>query len=171
MRLWKAGGLVAVSAAILLLALAGCGNELEGGQYVNPEDLEGHPNARYRGIYDDRGENQVTVQFMLEDDHFADMGFRHLAYGGIDYYAPEDVPDGYVFSPAAIEGMAEQYEAALEYLEGKHISALSDLYQPGELGLEPEEVDGMTAATIRGSKIISAIRDALNRGPYDRIQD
>lgn len=28
------------------------------------------------------------------------------------------------------------------------------------------EVDGYSGATIRANKIISAIRDALNRGPY-----
>jgi len=138
---------------------------------TNPEEKEGYVNARYRGIYDDRGENQVTVQFYLEDDHFSDLSFRQLKYDDIDYEDPENIPEDYIFDEATIEGMGEQYRAAIEYLEGEHVSALSDLQEPGNLELEPEEVDGMTAATIRGSKIVSAVRDALNRGEYDNIED
>ena len=155
-------------------ALTGCepepGNNNVGGA-VNSEALEGYVDARYRGVYDDMGENQITIQFYLEDDHFSDISFRQLKYDGVDYQEPEEAPDDYVFDTEALEGMAEQYEGAIDYLEGEHISSLPDLHEPGQLGIEPDEVDGLTAATIRSSKIISAIRDALNRGEYDNIQE
>lgn len=140
-------------------------------EYINPENKEGYVDARYRGIYDDRGENQVTVQFYLEDDYFEDLSFRQLEYDDIDYENPEDIPEDYVFDEETILGMGEQYQAAIDYLEGAHVSTLSELHEPGELGLDPDEVDGMTAATIRSSKIVSAIRDALNRGAYDNITE
>lgn len=146
-------------------------DELNTSEAINAEELEGYVDARYRGIYDDQGENQVTIQFYLEDDYFEDVSFRQLKYDGIDYEEPEDIPEDYVFEEEAITGMAEQYEAAIDYLEGEHISILADLHEPGDLELEPAEVDGMTAATIRGSKIISAVRDALNRGEYDNIEE
>ena len=136
---------------------------------INAEERAGYVNARYRGIYDDRGENQITVQFYLEGDQFSDVSFRQLKYDGIDYQDPA-IPGDYIFDENTIIGMGEQYEAAIEYLEGQNISTLTDLQEPGDLGLEPEEVDGMTAATIRGSKIVSAVRDALNRGAYDNIE-
>ncbi|MCG5517296.1 MULTISPECIES: FMN-binding protein [Ectothiorhodospira] len=43
---------------------------------------------------------------------------------------------------------------------------IPELYSPGEVVTENAEVDGFTSATIRSSKVISAIRDALNRGVY-----
>lgn len=168
--------LIALIIVSLTAFLVGCEEEAATtnnntiGEANNPEKLEGYLDARYRGIYDDRGENQVTIQFYLEDDHFKDISFRQLKYDGIDYHEAEEAPDDYVFDTEALEGMAEQYEAAIEYLEEEHISVLADLHEPGQLGIEPDEVDGMSAATIRSSKIISAIRDALNRGEYDNIE-
>lgn len=38
------------------------------------------------------------------------------------------------------------------------------MYEPGDI--VKEEVDGFTGATIRAGKIISAVRDGLNRGVY-----
>ena len=141
------------------------------GEATNPEDFEGHVDARYRGIYDDRGENQVTIQFYLEDDHFYDISFRQLKYDDVDYHEPEKAPEDYAFATETLEGMAEQYESAIGHLEGEHISRLTVLHNPGDLNIEPEEIDGMSAATIRGSKLVSAIRDALNRGAYDNIEE
>jgi hypothetical protein len=58
-----------------------------------------------------------------------------------------------------------QYKESLEYLVGKPLAqSLSDLYHPERV--VRTEVDAYTSATIRSSKIISAIRDALNRGVY-----
>ena len=44
---------------------------------------------------------------------------------------------------------------------------LTDLYRTERI--VATEVDGYTAATIRSSKIISAIRDGLNRGVYSYL--
>ncbi len=59
--------------------------------------------------------------------------------------------------------MASQFQALIDYLVGKDISAVNDLYQPG--GIAPD-VDGFTGATIRAPKVISAIWDGLNRHAF-----
>ncbi len=82
---------------------------------------------------------------------------RHLYYGGEDYY---DHDEGTFYE------LRLQHEEALEYLEGKEISAADDLFNGEDVVEEYAEVDGFTAATMRSNKIVSAIRDALNRGPY-----
>ncbi len=134
--------------AVLMITflLAACQGESE----VNYE------NGRYRGVYIDRNEVQVVVQFDLEDNIVTAASFRWLAYSGTDYRASED---------ETIIGIRGQHVDALQYLVGKDIrEALVDLYTPGELGLD--DVDGFSGATIRSNKIVSAIRDALNRGVY-----
>jgi len=57
------------------------------------------------------------------------------------------------------------YEEALQHLVGKPLlDHLADLYDPGRI--VSIDVDGYSGATIRSTKIISAVRDALNREPY-----
>lgn len=130
----------------VVFTLAACGADDE----VSYED------GRYRGIYVDGDEVQVVVQFDLEDNIVESVRFRQLYYGGVDYQDSDD---------AAIQGMEQQHIDAFEHLIGKDIrDHLDDLYEPGELGLD--DVDGFTGATIRSNKIISAVRDALNRGVY-----
>ncbi len=131
---------------VLTFTLAACQGETE----TSYED------GRYRGIYVDRDEVQVVVQFDLEDNVVTSVSFRQLAYNGVDYRTSDD---------PTISGIRGQHEDAFEYLVGKDIrEALEDLYTPGDLGLD--DVDNFTGATIRSNKIVSAIRDALNRGVY-----
>jgi len=59
--------------------------------------------------------------------------------------------------------VAGQFEQLLQYLQGREVSAVNDLYQPGEM---VDDVDAATGATIRAPKVISAIWDALNRHAY-----
>lgn len=59
--------------------------------------------------------------------------------------------------------MLVQYRQISERLEGELLSRIFALYDPESL---VDDVDGFTGATLRGSKVISAIRDALNRGVY-----
>ncbi|AOM83812.1 FMN-binding protein [Salisediminibacterium beveridgei] len=118
------------------------------------EDGE-YDNGSYRGVYEDRGLEQVGVQFSLEGDTITEASFRQLAYGGDDYL---DAEEG-----SAIDDFRGQYEEALEYLIGQSVDAIDDLYEPGDF---VEDVDGFSGATIRGNKIVSAMNDALNRGVY-----
>ena len=63
----------------------------------------------------------------------------------------------------AEEGVTEQYNDLAAYLVGKDVSALQDLYFPANI---TKDADTFTAATLRSSKLISAINDGLNRGLY-----
>lgn len=132
-------------AVMFVFTLAACGEES-----VSYED------GRYRGIYVDGDEIQVVVQFDLEDNVITSARFRQLYYSGTDYQDSDD---------ETIQGLEQQHIDALEHLVGKDIrDHLDDLYEPGDLDID--DVDGFTGATIRSNKIISAIRDALNRGVY-----
>lgn len=64
---------------------------------------------------------------------------------------------------AAIRAVGQQYLDLGEYLVGKDFSTVRDLYAPANI---TSDVDGFTGATVRSSKIISAINDALIRGAY-----
>ncbi|MCC5911753.1 MAG: FMN-binding protein [Clostridiaceae bacterium] len=123
-------------------------------------EMEGYEDGRYRGIYGDGGEQQVSVQFDLEDNVISNVSFRHLYYSGTDYRKLEE--------GEALYPILQQHEQIAEYLEGKPVSAIYDLYTPGDF---IEDMDGFTGASIRGSKIFSAIKDGLNRGLYSPAGD
>ena len=154
MIILRAGSWVVLSVTVILgLALIGCGDT------AAPEPVEvGYEDGTYRGVFIDSGEIQVNVQFTLEDNQVTAASFRHLAYSGMDYRGSDDT---------TVQGILGQHEQLLEHLEGKDIrEALDDLYEPGDI--VTDEIDGYSGATLRGNKIISAIRDALNRGVYSR---
>ena len=129
----------------------------------------------YRGHFDDR-EHNLSVQITLEDEEVVGTSIRHQQYDGIVYDARDpEIPEGYFFDEDQIKGMADQYIEALEYLEGAQgkdeiVERLA--YMEGNpegtpvLDAIDTEVDGFSAATIRSSKIASAVRDAFNRGRY-----
>ena len=86
-----------------LTALAACGSNdgsiVDEDGYVKNSELRGdYPDARYRGVFIDRGDllgerigfPQVIIQFTLEDGIINDISFRALAYGGDNYMVPED---------------------------------------------------------------------------------
>ena len=79
------------------------------------------------------------------------MGFK-----GSNYLKSEDKNE------IALTG---QNQALLDYLSGKKLSDVYALYSPGEI---VQDVDGFAGATIRSSKVISAINDALVRGVYKK---
>lgn len=114
-----------------------------------------HQDGRYRGTYEDRGVQQVSIQFHLEDEILQSLSYRHLFHGGIDY---RQLDEGDPLYP-----VVQQHQQILEYLEGKHVSAIVDLYAPGAF---IDDIDTFSGATIRGSKVLSAMVDGLNRGPY-----
>ncbi|SEF72409.1 cytochrome b5 domain-containing protein [Billgrantia desiderata] len=113
--------------------------------------LDGH----YRGVFTDRGGIQVNITFDLRDGHIESLAYRHLAYRGVDYLALEEGDELY---PVML-----QHRQIAERLEGAPVTRIFALYEPASL---VDDIDGYSGATLRGAKVISAIRDALNRGVY-----
>ena len=108
----------------------------------------------YRGIFNDRGFEQVHVQIVVEDNQVTDWRWRHLYYRDVGDYLDTD-------DPLAID-VRGQYDQLMDYLVGKDIrTALPDLYEPGEI---VDDVDLFTGATVRSNKVIQAVVDALNKG-------
>ncbi len=127
-------------------------------EYEYRDDYE---DGRYRGSFYDGGEFNVALQFYLEDNVIQDPSFRHLYYDGVDYLGARYLQ--------SVRELTDQHVELLDYLEGKDVTAIDDLRNPGEIITETEEtIDGFTGATVRSSKVMSAMRDALNRGKYDR---
>ncbi len=137
----------------LALALAACATDR-----ADVTETQSYDDGTYRGVFYDGGIMQVNIQFRLEDDVISSPRFRHLFHRDIDYRA--ETEDGW------IAGIKEQHNAILEYLDGRHISAMYDLYDTGAMLGTEYDVDGATAATVRGNKLFSAMQDALNRGAY-----
>ncbi|ABR47832.1 hypothetical protein Amet_1655 [Alkaliphilus metalliredigens QYMF] len=114
-----------------------------------------YDNGRYRGTYGDRGDQQVSIEFHLEDNIIKDLSYRYLYHSGNDY---RKIEEGQPLYP-----VVQQHQQVLDYLDGKSLDAIYDLYNPGNI---VADIDSFTGATIRGSKIFSAIQDGLNRGVY-----
>ncbi len=115
-----------------------------------------YEDGTYRGVFIDGDVIQVNVEFTLQDGVVTAAGFRHLRRDD-DYYLGTEIEP--------YRSVVEQYREALDYLVGKNLSEhLEDLYRPGEI--VTTEVDGYSGATIRSNKIVSSVRDALNRGVY-----
>lgn len=118
-------------------------------------DIGLYADGRYRGVYSDGGNQQIGVQFSLEDGNLADLTYRYLYYANMDMLVLEEGDD---FYPITL-----QYEQALQHLDGQPLEMIFDLYEPGEF---VEDIDTYTGATLRANKLLSAIRDGLNRGIY-----
>ena len=109
----------------------------------------------------------MAVELKLENNHVTNINFRQLFHrtGGvpIDYRTETE--------NEIIIGLRKQHEQSIDHLVGKDIrKSLSDLYEPGSIVtdtvLKDNGVDAYSGATLRSGKIISAVRDALNRGVY-----
>lgn len=118
-------------------------------------EIGSYPDGRYRGIYGDRSEQQVSVQFNLSNNTIRDVSFRHLFYNGNDFRNMDNDDPLYP--------VVQQHEQIVQYLEGKPLSAMFDLYTPGSF---IDDIDGYSGATVRGNKVLSAMMDGLNRGLY-----
>jgi len=126
----------------------------EGNAQVN---ITSYKDGVYRGMFADRGDIQVSVEFKIKDNIVTEVSFRQLFYNGMDYRTEKE--------NALIIGLRGQHEELLNYLVGKDIrTSIEDLYSPGNI--VTENVDTFTGATLRSGKIISSVRDALNRGVY-----
>jgi len=124
--------------------------------YRDTRERFDYEDGTYRGIYADTDEIQVSLEFTLENGIVTDARFRHLRRDENYFMGNEEEP---------YRSVCQQYQEALQYLVGKNLQeSLSDLYHPERI--VRTQVDGYTSATIRSSKIISAVRDALSRGVY-----
>ena len=118
-----------------------------------------YPDGVYRGTYMEGGGEEVALEFTLKDGCFTEIVYRTLQYKGEDYLAADGA------SPAGM--IAGQFEALIDYLIGKPVSSVNELYRPGEIA---PDVDGFTGASLRAPKVISAFWDGLGRHAY-RIDD
>lgn len=115
-----------------------------------------YEDGTYRGIFADGDAIQINVQFTLKDGIVTAARFRHLRRD--ENYNINAGEDPY-------KSVVAMYRESLEYLVGKNLDDhLPALYTPERI--VTTEIDGYTSATIRSNKIISAIRDGLNRGVY-----
>ena len=112
----------------------------------------------YRGFYYDGGIEQIAIQFELRDGVFKSIIYRGVKYKDGDYMS-EDASD-------AQKATLRQYRQLADYLVGKGVDAIDDLYTPYEI---VDDVDAVTTATMQSSKLISALWDALNRHPYKLV--
>lgn len=123
--------------------------------FVCPALAQDYPDGIYRGFYYDGGIEQIAIQFELKDGIFTSLIYRGVKYKDGDYMN-EDASD-------AQKAILHQYRQLAEYLVGKDISAIDDLYSPYDI---VEDLDAVTTATMKAGKLISALWDGLNRHPY-----
>ncbi len=161
--------IIVTAFAFLLVGCAPGGGPEATNNEVLPAELKGsYPDGRYRGVFLDRNLQQVGVQFHLENNTLSNLSYRVLNYGGNNYLDPENEDNTWPVED--VMAIAEQHAQMLQYLEGRNISEIADLYNT-EVAVDDAEgtgqiLDTWTGATIRGTKIINAIRDGLNRGIY-----
>lgn len=109
----------------------------------------------YTGAYgDDEGE-QVVLQFTVADNCITGIEYIKLDYMGVNYLEPH--------APEEIALTAGQFQELIDYLVGKPIGHVNDLYRPEMIA---SDTDVSSAATLRAPKIISAIWDGLNKNAY-----
>ncbi len=154
MKMKLFGGAVCV--AVLLVV---AGRMYETCPYRRPAAVPkvmSYEDGTYRGVFIDKDDVEINVEFTLAHGTVTAARFRHLRHAGGWTLDAEAEP---------VVSVVRQYQEALAYLVGKDLRVhLPDLYHPGNI--VNLDVDGFSGATIRGAKIISAIRDGLNRGVY-----
>jgi len=117
-----------------------------------------YPDGIYRGFYYDGGIEQIAIQFEIREGVFDSIVYRGVKYKDGNYMI-EDASD-------AQKATLRQYEQLADYLIGKDINAIDDLYSPYDI---VENLDAVTTATMQSSKLISALWDGLNRRPYKLV--
>ena len=114
-----------------------------------------YADGTYRGVYMEDGGEQVALEFTIRDNCFTEIAYRTLQYRGEDYLAQD--------AGEPMSSIAGQFKALIDYLVGKEIASVNDLYRPCMI---VPDVDGFSGATIRAPKVISAIWDGLGRHAY-----
>lgn len=118
-------------------------------------EAEPYADGTYRGSYMESGSEEVALEFTIKDNVFTEISYRTLQYKGEDYLAAD--------APEAIALVAGQFQELIDYLVGRSVSSVNDLYRPGDVATD---TDVTSAATLRVPKVISAIWDGLNRHAY-----
>ncbi len=117
-----------------------------------------YEDGTYRGIFFDTNELQVNVDLKLMDNKVTEIKFRALNYKAKDYKNEKE--------DQKIMDVTKQYTTLINHLKEKDIrTSVKELYTPGEI-VKDTTIDGLSGATLRSGKVISAINDALNRGVY-----
>ncbi|WP_297598108.1 hypothetical protein [uncultured Cetobacterium sp.] len=105
-------------------------------------------NGTYRGVFISGQETQVEIQFDLKDDKVEKPKFRTLFYKGEDFLKNKDL----------LKNKA-QYEALLTKITNENVDkAMETLYSPADIE--------NAGATVRATKVRSAIKNGLNSGVY-----
>lgn len=116
-----------------------------------------YEDGNYRGAFSDDGYVQVNVKFKLENNIVKSMKFSNLFFKDIDYLKSKD---------ERVVGLKAQYDQLADHLVEKDIrTSITDLYKPENI--VKNKVDTLTGATLRSDKVISSVRDALNRGVFN----
>lgn len=106
-----------------------------------------YPDGMYRGVYVSGQETQVEVQYELKDDVITSVKYRTLFYKGHDWLKEDE----YIAKNGG-------YLKLLERITNKKIQdVLPTMYNSEEI-----EAGG---ATVRESKVRSALQYGLNVGP------
>ncbi|MGL5797473.1 MAG: hypothetical protein ACRCYT_04625 [Cetobacterium sp.] len=107
-----------------------------------------HRDGTYRGVYVSTQETQVEIQFDLKNDTIEKTRYRTLYYKGEDFLKNK-----------ALEKSKAQYEALLTAITGKNVNdAVEMLYTPADIE--------QAGATVRATKVRSAIKHGLSTGVY-----
>jgi len=172
---------------LLAMVLASCGRSSSGSSTpmsssnppmsssstpVTPDEPEpiGYADGVYRGTYADIGGVEVAVEFTLRDGMIETFDLRGLNIDGVDYLG-ENIDE---FAPE----FAKKHTDLLESMVGLDLmDTLDNIFEPDGLLGSMMGLDDSAAAEdaasprFEGGKVVSAIRDALNRGVYSMTAD
>ncbi len=122
--------------------------------------------GRYRGSFSEMDETPVSLEITVKSGEITEILWRHMAYRGQKYLKPAN---------PMMEGLRDQYMQCANFLVGaKGVDEIVGRLEymigsptgPALEAITTQKVDAFTAATIRASKIRSAVVDAFNRGVY-----
>lgn len=109
-----------------------------------------HIDGVYRGFYYEGGIEQIAIEFELRGGVFSSIEYLGVKYKDGDYMI-EDASD-------AQKAALRQYRQLAQYLIGRGVESIGDLYMPYDI---VEDMDAVTSATVQSSKLISALWDGL----------
>ena len=118
-------------------------------------EAEPYPDGIYTGVYCDDDGEQVVLEFIFRENVFVEISYHKLAYKDVDYLAED--------ASQEIRLIAGQFQELIDYLVGKPVSAVNELYLPQTIA---SDTDVSSAATLHAPKVISAIWEGLNKNVY-----
>ena len=118
-------------------------------------EAQPYPDGEYRGVYAEGDQTEIVVLFSVRDNRIENIVYEELAYEGEDYLSAQ--------APQEIAAVCGQFRQMIDYLVGKEIVCVNDLYEPASI---VSDTDAASGATIRSPKLISAIWNGLNQGSF-----